>query len=288
MNTKESMARAQLAIASGRALFQGGILEESAAYSALALESLLDAWAFNPSPQGEQSEAATTPSERREQALVLLARAKYRRIARLTAAYRAVASEAPGQPRSATLGERELDSIWPEVNRLNRFSWQKLAPAETRRRLYIGLAVVLVPIAVIAGSVFAFQRARPKVVASVAYNETYPPEQAVDGLEATEWLLPDGTNGWIDLIFKKPRSVKSVTLVNCHNGGFVDRSSGKVRVTAFSGDKIVATADGEFDKVSGERAALDLPLVGRDITRVRAEALSVLGRGGGFAEVEVH
>ncbi|HEY0465017.1 MAG TPA: hypothetical protein VGC79_12445 [Polyangiaceae bacterium] len=280
------MARAQLAIDSGRALFREGILAECHAYLALALRSLLDAWA--PSDSAE-SEDAATQSERREQALLTLNRSKYRHIDRLSAAYRAVASEAPADAHSdAEVGERDFDWIWPEVDRLHRFTLRHLAPAETRRRLQVWLAVVLVPIVLFAGLFISLQLTRPKVVASQTYNGPYAPEQAVDRLEATEWLLPDGATGWIDVIFKAPRSVRSVTLVNCHNGAFVDRSSAKVRVTAFSNDKIVATTDGAFDKISGEHAALDLRLEGQNVTRVRAEVLSIFGRGGGFAEVEVH
>lgn len=63
--------------------------------------------------------------------------------------------------------------------------------------------------------------------------------------------------------------------------------SGKVRVTAFENDRVLATAEGAFANVSTERSALDLPLDGKNVTRVRAEVLSVLGQGGGFAEVEV-
>ena len=136
--------------------------------------------------------------------------------------------------------------------------------------------------------VFSLQRARPKVVASVSYDGPFPPEHAVDLLEATEWLLPDNTTGWLDLIFKAPRTVRSVTLVNCHNGAFADRSTEKVRVTAFSNDRAVATVDGAFAAPSGERSDLKLPLSAKDVTRVHVEVLSVFRRGGGFAEVEVH
>ncbi|MEI9953913.1 MAG: discoidin domain-containing protein [Pseudomonadota bacterium] len=285
MSAKESLVQAQLAIESARALFRSGILVECHAYLALALRSLLDAWASKDSPQADD---ATTPSERREQALVTLERAKYRHIVRLSAAYRAVASEAPREAHTAELGERDFDWIWPEVDRLNRFSQRHFAPAETRRRLYIRLGLVLGPIALVAIMILSLQRSRPKVVASQTYGDPYPPEQAVDTLEATEWLLPDGVKGWIDLTFRKPRSVSSVTLVNCHNGGFGDRASAKVLVTAFSNDRVVATVEGKFDKISSERSALDLPLEAKDITRVRAEVLSFHGRGGGFAEVEVH
>ena len=260
------------------------IVGECRAYLALALRSLLDAWAASDSAQNDD---ATAPSERHEQALLALDRAKYPRIARLTAAYRAIVNEAPAVAHSAAaLSERDLDWIGREVARLNRFSLHRFAPVETRRRFRNRLALVLVPSVLIAVMVF-WLRARPKVVASASFADIYPPRQAVDRLEATEWLLPDGTNGWIDLVFKAPRRVRSVTLVNCHNGVYGDRGSGKVRVTAFENDKVVATAEGAFPNISTERSALDLPLDGKNVTRVRAEVLSVLGLGGGFAEVEL-
>lgn len=312
MSAKESIAQAQRAIESARALFREGILVECHAYLALALRSLLDVWAPSDSAPSDgaampsdgapsdgaatpSDDAATpsgdaaTPSERREQALLALERAKYRHIVRLTAAYRAVAAEAPGAARAAAaLGERDFDWIWPEVDRLNRFTRRRFATAEVRRHFRIRLALVLVPIVLVAIAVLSLQRTRPKVLASASFGDPYPPEQAVDLMEATEWLLPDDTDGWIDLTFRSPRSVRSVTLVNCHNGAFSDRSSKKVRVTAFSEHKEVASVEGEFEKLSSERATLELPLEGNEITRVRVDVLSHFGRGGGFADVEVH
>ncbi len=77
-------------------------------------------------------------------------------------------------------------------------------------------------------------------------------------------------------------------MVNCHNSVFGDRGAGKVRVTAFSKHDVVASAEGKFDAISQQRSALDLPLEGKDVTAVRVEILSVLGLGGGLAEVELH
>jgi len=286
VSAKESLARAELAIESGRALFREGILTECHAYMALALRALLDAWV---PAHDAAADGATTPHEQREQALLTLARSKYRDMPRLTAAYHAVAGEAPREARPAkALRERDFDCILREVDRLHQFTLRALAPAEARRRFRIRLALVIAPIALVIAMILMAQRTRPRVTASTSYADLYAPELAVDFLEATEWLLPDGTEGWIDLAFRAPRSVRSVTLVNCHNGTFVDRSSGKVRVTAFANDKSVASVEGEFSEISSERAALDLPLVAKDVTRVRVEVLSTLGRGGGFAEVEVH
>ncbi|HEY0462565.1 MAG TPA: discoidin domain-containing protein [Polyangiaceae bacterium] len=286
MSAKEALAQAQLAIESGRALFREGVVAECHAYMALALRSLLDAWALS---DGAQEDSARTPSERREQALSSLERAKYPHIVRLSGAYRAVLGEAPRAVRSgAMLGERDFEWIWPEVDRLHRFITRRAAPAETRRRLRIRLALVLVPIVLVLAMVFSLQRVPPAVLAaSASYPGPYPPENAVDGLETTEWLLPDGATGWIDVPLAAPGRVHSVTLVNCHNGGYLDRGSAKVRVTAFHNDQIVASVDGAFTKISGERAALTLPLDRRNITSVRAEVLSHFGLGGGFAEVEV-
>ncbi|HYP99041.1 MAG TPA: discoidin domain-containing protein [Polyangiaceae bacterium] len=286
MSSKEAMAEARLSIDSARALFREGILSKCHAYMAVALQSLLDAWA--PPSESEGKEAATT-SERRERALSAISGAKYRRFGQLSAAYRAVEERAASDSRSSPVaGERDFERIWTEVDRLYRFSVRHFSPVEWRRRLRIGIALALTPVLLVVCLVLFLQHSRPHVDASSSYGPTYNPGLAVDRLIATEWLLADGEEGWIDLNFKAPRTVHGVTLSNCHNGAFADRGSAKVRVTAFSNDTVVATAEGEFSKISTERTDLELSLAGEKITRIRAEVVSHFGRGGGFAEIEVH
>lgn len=286
MSSKESLARAELAIDSARTLFRKGILAECHAYFAVALRCLLDVWVPSESPESEEGVA---PNERRERGLLAVSGAKYAHFERLSTTYRAVEDRAPrATPAAAAPSERDLDALSAEVDRLHRFTSRHFASAETRRRfrLRLGLALALV---VLAPGVALLLGPKPaRVVASANYGPTFLPEFAADRSISTEWLLPDNTEGWVDVRFESPRIVHSVTLSNCHNTSYLDRGSEKVRVTAFSGDEVVATAEGAFTQITAERADLNLRLPAKNVTRVRAEVLSHFGRGGGFAEVEVN
>ena len=183
----------------------------------------------------------------------------------------------------------ELDWIWDEVERLCRFTLRRLTPQQTwrRRRLYAGAAAAALIIVAVLVAVNLW--GGPSVTASGSYPfEPHPPSYAVDGMAASEWLLPDGAPGWLEIAFRSPRQVHSVRLLNSHNRYYMDRASERVRVTAFSGEWPVATAEGRFDRINIERSALDLPLEAEKVTRLRVEILSYFKAGGGLAEIEVH
>ncbi len=78
---------------------------------------------------------------------------------------------------------------------------RKVAPVETRKRFRIRLALVLLPIVLVLAMVFSLQRVRPKIVGSATYGEPFLVGQAFDSLEATEWLLPGGVPGGLELTF---------------------------------------------------------------------------------------
>ena len=110
---------------------------------------------------------------------------------------------------------------------------------------------------------------------------------ALDGLEGTEWLLPETTPGWIDVLPPKPRALKRVRLTNAHNEYYLDRASKKVRVTAFSEAGPVGSVEGAFEEFKQDTSILDLRLEAQNVVRVRIEVLSFFKRGGGLAEIEL-
>jgi hypothetical protein len=107
-------------------------------------------------------------------------------------------------------------------------------------------------------------------------------------LEATEWLLPDATPGWVDVMFHSARAVHRITLVNSHNVFYLDRAAQAVRVTAFTERGKAASVEGSFPELTAERSAIELPLEAQGVTRIRVDVLSYFKLGGGLAEIEVH
>ncbi len=127
---------------------------------------------------------------------------------------------------------------------------------------------------------------RPYAHASGVYSEAHLASDALDGLEASEWLLPDNTPGWID-VFTKPRTLHGVRLLNAHNNSYLDRATKKVRITAYAEAGPVGSVEGAFAKLTQDHSLLDLPLEAKQVVRVRIEVLSYFATGGGFAEIEL-
>ena len=274
------MHRARRLIDCASALFREGLVPECHGYMVSALNLLLGTWA-NVTPAPEPAELE--PVGAAERALTALERAGYRQAARVRTAVTATA--VPASPGVAPQGD--IEWIWAEVERLARFSARRAMMPRARKlaRWRLGFASSLLLLLALLLSLRLW--GRPRVSASAEFSAAHPASYALDGLEATEWLLPDATTGWIDVMFSTARSVHSVRLVNSHNLFYADRAAQAVRVTAFAGPSKAASVAGSFARLTQDRSVLDLPLEAKGVTRVRVELLSYFKTGGGLAEVEV-
>lgn len=124
----------------------------------------------------------------------------------------------------------------------------------------------------------------PLVTATAQWDSRYPPENAVDGDDATDWVLPDKTLGELELRLDKARKVARVTVINARNPPYFDRGSHEIRVDALRGDAIVKSEVVSFNPPT---RAVDSRTVnvGAEIDRVRIVVLSYYLTGGGIAEV---
>lgn len=275
-NFADSVQRASGHIARAQTLFRDSFVLDCHEYMVEALQLQVQAWSELESDGGSESESESES----DAGLARLERAGYRRVDRLRAALRATEAPANG---AAT----DFDWIWAEVERLTRFSARHaLTPRARKRRriLRIALAAGAVLLALF---VAARLWGRPRVRASGIHSEPYAAANVNDGLEATEWLLPDGVAGSVDVLFPRARTVQRVHLLNAHNTFHADRAARAVRVTAFSKQGPVASKEGAFEAFSEARSELVLPLEARGVTRIRVEVLTYFKSGGGLAEVEV-
>jgi hypothetical protein len=254
------------ALAAGRALWREGLVPEASAQLVRGLRALLGAWV----PAQER----TSVAEGELAALAALESAGYRHLDSLRTT---LADESTG----------DFERLWTATETLRSFTAQRLQAPVARRRARLRLAAALV-LGVAGLSVVAIRLwGRPTTSASAVYSGKFPAAHAVDGLVATEWLLPDRTTGWVQLIFSSARRVRGVRLYNAHNSHFLDRGAERVRVTAFLQTREVARADGRFPEISPGPASLDLTLDAPRVTHLRVEVLSHFKMGGGLAEIEV-
>ncbi|MEO8183901.1 MAG: hypothetical protein ABI895_34180 [Deltaproteobacteria bacterium] len=135
--------------------------------------------------------------------------------------------------------------------------------------------------------VFAPQRAPTQVSASKTYSALYPPEQAVDGLDGTEWLLPDASSGSLEIGFHAPRTLHAVGLKNSINLPHRDRATREFHVHAFAGERLLGSVSGSFPPLESARDWRELDLFAEGVTRLRIDIDSYYGLGGGLAEVDV-
>jgi hypothetical protein len=274
----ESLEQARRSMAAADALWRVGLVGEANRFVESALRSTLLAWV-----PGE------APSSDLDRALAALERAGYATPER---ARRALAASAPSTsattPEAALDGAAsriDLDELWGEAERLLNFTTKRLVPSTRRRRsrlLWGGGALGLFLAVLVVDRLWV----RPNATASGVFSPEYPAAYAIDGIESTEWVLPDHTPGWLEIAYSSARRLRSVRIVNGHNSPYLDRASERVRVTAFADEGAVATVEGRFPRLMPERSVLELPLDARHVTHLRVDVLSYFGSGGGLAEVE--
>lgn len=294
----QSLARAERAITSARALWREALMPEAEEVLAGALRTLIEVWArrapespapapHEDAPAAESELAPETAHSKYAAALAALGSARYRTLARLERALAAVdAPRAPVDAGHAATLSANFETVAAETERLYAFTRRKLAPPLSPRarriRLWLGIGTASVVALVVAWRLWG----RPLATASAVYSWDHPATNAIDGLDATEWLLPDGASGWLEIRFPWSRNIRQVRLLNCHNIYYMDRGAERVRVTAFGPQGEIASVQGHFTKISGKRNPIDLKLKADGVTRLRVEVLSHFASGGGLAEVE--
>jgi hypothetical protein len=164
---------------------------------------------------------------------------------------------------------------------------ERLRRAHAPRRPLPLLKLVCALLFVAATALLWLFATRLTASASASYHASFPPSHAVDGIEATEWLLPDGTTGHLDVALPYRKKVHAVTIVNAHNRAYLDRGIKRARLAVYDDDRVVDTLAIDFDKVEPVHTKRRFPLKGEPGTRVRITVLEGFGLSGGISEVAV-
>jgi hypothetical protein len=110
---------------------------------------------------------------------------------------------------------------------------------------------------------------------------------AIDGVAETEWLTPGLKDAWIDVRVNPSRNIRLVRLTNGHNRTSYDRALRGYRLEAYSGRRLVNSVTGEFPALLPAPPITEVPLVAKDVSRLRLVQLSSFGVGGALAEIKV-
>lgn len=124
-----------------------------------------------------------------------------------------------------------------------------------------------------------------KVEASTSWGARFAPANVVDGVDSTEWLLPDNAGGWIELAPAKPRPFKRLKVLNGKNSGNPDRAVLEADVEVWSGGrpvKVIPTNLGPFT-LKPEWRTIELGVDG-PVEKVRIVVKTWAGQGGALAE----
>lgn len=203
----------------------------------------------------------------------------------------ALLAEADGLAVPRTRSEfGRAHAAWLERARVTTHDLQRaLTRTKPRRSRRIGwLSAGAIALLAVALAGLWIWRNRVYAFASDSYAaETYPAAHVTDGLRATEWLLPDGKKGHVDLSLAMRRPVHAVTIINAHNRAFMDRAIKKAVVLVLDDNLVVDRAAVSFDKIETKPAPKRVALKGKDATRVRIMITEYHGLGGGIADVSI-
>lgn len=165
----------------------------------------------------------------------------------------------------------------------------KRLPAVTRGRIILAVQLTIAVLVLFSAPIvnWFMESDRVEVFASNFYSDDHAARFATDKYPATEWLLPDGTLGYIELTFGSKRAIHGVTVTNGHNLNYMDRAIKKARILVFSGDDVVEQHEVELPGIEGEYKSRRIELGGHRASRVRLEVLEFDGNGAALSELAV-
>lgn len=121
--------------------------------------------------------------------------------------------------------------------------------------------------------------------ASSTFGATYLPTNATDGYIATNWLLPDGTPGWLEVAFDR-RRVSSLELTNVQS--LSHYGTAECTVEFYSGARMLRSMDVTMRATVNTANVTKVAIPVREpIDRIRINVRTFHDLGGGLSEVVV-
>jgi hypothetical protein len=121
--------------------------------------------------------------------------------------------------------------------------------------------------------------------ASASYGAQYLPANATDGYTATNWLLPDGATGWLEVTFDR-RRVKTLELTNVQN--LTHYGTIETTIEFYDGARMLRSIDVSMGSTVHTATPTKVAVpVRTPIDRIRIHVRTFHDLGGGLSEVVV-
>ncbi len=129
----------------------------------------------------------------------------------------------------------------------------------------------------------------PEGISAVAsdYTNVFDGPRVIDDDVETEWQLPGGALGYVEITIQPPVHISTLRLLNGHNRWYNDRATRGYRVELYSGDRLASTIDGEWSSLTPEPEWVEHEVEdGDEIDRIRFNVRSFHRLGAALAEIE--
>lgn len=168
-----------------------------------------------------------------------------------------------------------------------------LAPASmTQRQLAWTRAsrmsfAALIACALVVGLYFLL-RPETGVVATASsqFSNEFRAQNVIDGDEASEWLLPDRRDGWIELRIMPPEDIGTLRIKNSHNRHHNDRATHEYTIEVFANGRVAKTIDGVWPQLTPTPEWTEHAVDVEKVERIRVHVKTWHRLGGGLAEIE--
>jgi hypothetical protein len=195
-------------------------------------------------------------------------------------------------------GQRDALDAWAEklasprkaafvIERALRPMRLSMLPWWQRRALqaYRTLAALCVVASVLAMGWYFFGP-REVATASASWGILYPPWAVTDRDLDSNWVLPDGALGWIELTIPS-RTLRSMRMWNVQKEP--NYATARIAIDVFDGDRLVHTEEQDISATAHARSSFHwVPRTPFPATRVRIHVRAFLGLGGGFSQIQVN
>ncbi len=184
--------------------------------------------------------------------------------------------------RAAAL-DSALDETVRSLTRAESVVSDKRSRLLTRLRRNAAAATVLVVAAGVGWRQSQVVKLTPH--ASSSFGPQYAFTNATDGYIATNWLLPDGTPGWIEVTFGR-RRVSTLELVNVQT--LTHYGTAETTVEFYSGARMLRSMDVSMRATVNTANVTQVAIPVREpIDRIRINVRTFHELGGGLSEVRV-
>lgn len=220
----------------------------------------------------------------------------HQKLAERSSKVQRILQAAPALDGNVTVLDPAVDSWFAEALEVSRqtATLLKRAGRTPRQRLRIRVTLALVVAATVGACVAIglwMRNPRVDVKARASgyfdYMPRFLPDHVADGQPRTEWVAPNRSTAWVEIVLPRPTDISGVRLINGANRPYHDRAILRftVRITDRLGRRRHVTSS--FPRFVTRPQPVIVPIQADDVVEVRLIVNSYYRRGAALAEMAV-